>query len=347
MVKTRRLIRQPLYHSQKWAANMIAGLAAWNAAIADPNKRLIVQFYGDSITVGQAATDPATQGFAGLLKTYFEETYGTPHTLYRMNDPAWLLAGGTWTDHDYTFMGKGKYSSGGATATLTATADRFDLYWVNGASSNAFSVVIDGGAPTQHGNKVGTLVNEMHSFDLGTPAAEHEIIITCPAGTDRAYLGGIDARSGAGGGVSVLNFGTSGVNCPSTLIPTITGLNVLDGAALVVIEYTTNDYGNQTALATYQTRLGLQVVEAVKYASTVCLAVNWRATRLAIPQRSYDNVMKNLAITNGAGFISMRQRWGDYLAADAKGFTPNTDNIRHPNTAGHADYYAALRQFIS
>lgn len=343
----------------QWAYNMDDGLAAWNAGIAE-GKRLHLQVAGDSIGYGQWANWPiADNGFIGKLAAKLDAMYGNGDTgIVKVDDPRWTYTG-SWSgvfgsNGGYQGLGKDATKAGDS-ASITVYGSQIDVFWQgNSVYARPFTVVIDGGAPVTLG---GPLYDgfQFHRFtNLGLN--NHSFVLT--ATEDSAIsvrFQGIDVREGAGG-FTHLNFSISGQIVPSSIPVYINGLGTsfspytpIPECPLTIIEFTSNDYGSQTAVPTYKSRLNSIVARARRASQSVLmLVVNWQKQTKAIPQSEYDNAAKEVASDNNCALISMADRWGEVsrdMSVDL-GFSIEEDSVRHPNQAGHDDYFAAIGRYI-
>lgn len=111
---------------------------------------------------------------------------------------------------------------------------------------------------------------------------------------------------------------------------------------LTIISLTCNDYGGQTALATYKTQLQTIITKARLYGDVLLTTLGIHYQNYTIPQQQYWNVVFELARENNVALVDIAAKWG-YTAQSAYnlGFLPSTTQV-HPDDQGQEDISSFL-----
>lgn len=337
-----------------FSKNLPDALAVFSAACASGSARCLLYPISDSIGVGYNSTGCTDAGgansWANLLAAAIRTKYGLgTGVVYHGNNAAWAEAG-TWanSNNNYSWVNgfmvnRGRMSSeAGATTTIALTGSRFDLYYYRYNQTGIFQVSVDGGA-AENIDAGGTPAAVVRSFDLAH--GEHTFVLSVPAGK-YCWLDAMHVH--AANSLTVYNKSAGGAKI-STHQPTsnpIAKIDVIpaDIAKLFVVALSTNDYGGQTALATYTTQLTALVDYLKTRGDVLIVAENWQTQQLAIPQIQYDKICQSLAAGN-VGTIRMAVRWGTAAEAIASGYVTEASGV-HPNDTGHVDYKDQMLAFI-
>jgi hypothetical protein len=301
-----------------------------------------IAFYGDSISVGAWAgsTNDSwnANGFVGLLRTALQSKYGNGgQGFLDLGRYEWVKTG-TWSAlAGYGPFGFSFYASNDPTSywTLTvADGDNLDIVYARGSGYGSFDVVVDGGSPitvTPTGSADAS--TQTANVSLGSSGA-HTVVIKAPA-SGTLYLIGASIYKGSNGLV-VHDIARSGsaVNDMANQINTKLGVLPFLTPRLNMIGYVANDFGTQTALSSYNTRLTTLATKLKTYGDVMLwMPPDSGVTGKAIPVTSYEQVVRDVSSSNGLFWYDVHRAWGSYAQAVALGYMFDTT---HPNTAGHA-----------
>lgn len=323
------------------------GEEAYRAAIsARATSPVNVAFIGNSITYGVDATDLEADSFASILRTELQSKYGNGG---RGLVPSYFTGFYTYSEGwaDSTLGGITSKMKGSdaidRTITFSAYADNIDVYTVTGTSSKPFPflISIDGGDFVQMADPgIDSTKSWKSNHSLGT-LETHTIILKT---TKSAFFDGVSFNVGSSN-VRVSNVARSGIIVGTYLSGTYskTWESQLD-ADLSIIQLTTNDYGAQTELATYEANLN-ELVDLCKATGSVILVVSplQGVAEKTIKESEYSSIVKSIATAKGCGFISIPDQWGSYAQANAAGYM---SDLLHPTDAGHAHIATILRKYI-
>lgn len=312
------------------------------AKLAVGTTPLNLVFIGDSITYGVDASDVLTKAFVPILQTELISSHGNGGVFYPAFRTDYFTYSAGWSELGWGIGSAMRSSStNGDTITFTAYGDSIDIYTIDASGNPNFTVTVDSEDPVTV-TVPQSLGENKHTVALGA-VGSHTVVITIAGQT---YFDGVSVNIGTSG-MRVSNFGKSGANV-STYYGNMFSLMwtpVLE-PSLSVIGLTTNDYGSQTALATYQSTLET-IVDACKLQGSVLLVAGPRQQNQsvgAITQPQYEAVMQSVALAKGCGYLHIPTHWGTWIQANANGFM--ADSI-HPTDAGHADYARILRRYLN
>lgn len=337
--KKKKKVAGVLRRGGGWIENL-SGLSTWLNAVnvIGAGEKIPCVVIGSSIGVGIGATTPATEGYAYVLAAALEARYGAAGGMVPPS-VSWT-AGTGWSNGVLGIYKSSRHGAAGAAGTLsvTLTGLSFDIHYCKYNNSGAFTAQLDAETPVAMGG-VGTGTLTFHKETLTAGASGSHTITITPGAGGIAYITGINVNLSTDG-IQINNPSRSGA-----LTSTFYGnseIGSLDGIQpkLTIIEMTTNDYGTQVALATYEAQLEAMIDKALLYGSCLLVADPWRAGSLTITQASYDAQMRTSATEKGATFLSIPVKWGGYNAG-----LMNADTV-HPNTAGHADMAAAINTYL-
>lgn len=305
--------------------------------------RLSIAFYGDSITQGAWAgttelTDWPTLGFVGLFRQALQRVYGNGGLgfvpLFRKE---WVKAG-TWAQavDSAPFSACWYATTDTATYTLTTKAgdgDNVDVFYVD--TSAAFTYTIDGGSAVTI-PATGSPVNATVKTNIALPSdGVHTLQIIGPT-SGTLYLVGAAIYKGTGGVVvhniakSGALIGDMGYNAGTSISRTAVITQHLN-PRLNIVGFMANDYNGQTALATYNARLGYLVDKAVAQGDTLMwLPPDNNNADLTITEAQYRAEAKAVAVAKGIPWLDVAAAWGPASAAAPRYY----DNL-HPNALGH------------
>ncbi len=318
-----------------------------NALARAASSSVDILVVGDSITEGYNATDRPTQGYVGLLRSYYQGIYGDggygfvpPHANSSGYPYPWTFTG-SWSLASPAGPFYGPYNGvrwatgTGNTASITMTATAIDIHYARNVFTNStWSYTVDGGSSTnvvQTSNGSTTPTYEVLSI-TGLSNASHTVVVTAPA-TNYFFLIGATAKKGTSG-VRVHNLGFNG-NAITGYAPDAEAPRWARSIApdLTIIAMTTNSYAAQTALNTYQQALQWTVDTAVLDGDVMMIGANPRLPENnAIPQTSYHSRMRTVMPATGK-MVDFKTLWVDNATQLAAGYS--TDGV-HPSDTGHA-----------
>lgn len=312
------------------ASSIASAPWSWNAT----SQRMSVAALGDSHTEGAWAGGDAAawraNGWVTQLRAYLQAKFGD-------GGEGFIGLGrgtraGTWTQlTDYSPFGQAWYSTDTA-ATYTipiAAADNLDVFYARGGGYGTFSVTIDGGTPvTVAPTGSADASTQRINISLGTLGA-HTVVIKPLTGT--TYLVAVAAYKGTVGAV-VHNVGRSGsvINDNVTQIANKLAIFQFLAPRLTIVGYVSNDFGNQTAVATYRTRWDTLVTKLRTYGDVMSWMPPDTSRTRAIPLTDYETQARAAAVAAGASWLDFHRLNGAY-ASNTSFMYDDT----HWNLAGH------------
>lgn len=349
----------------------------WYPALrASGSQRAGISFIGDSLIEGIGSTDHDTKSFMAIIRANLQRVYGNGGEGFmapvHTSDPLesgwassptnrWSFTSGAWTFADaatregWGAIGGGAYwngvtvepaltFSGDSIQVMTGikfvNTDAYLLIYVDGTLK--LSVNVYGGLADHSQFAPGTvytlsgLSNGSHTikFDTATSYVWIEgvrpLFGSCGVVCDRYAKSGLRAEwLGLANDSDYTNYN----QFYKTLYSTIEAIP----AHLYVIMLGTNDYGAQTALDTFESRLTVIVQRCKAQGDVAIISPPQPNTSLTIPFSSYVGKMADVAAAQGAAYFDVYTRWGAaYRAA-------YMNDTYHPNDAGHAD----IAEFIT
>ena len=315
-----------------------------------------VVLLGDSWTEGAGFTS-FRNVWAEQLRTYLQSnsgSHGSGIVPLHTSSGAWALTG-TWN----TLNNLGPYQNGSnafgmlyqasgtantAAMTVKYYGDHLLVYYATYMDSGSgFTVTIDGTTTTTCGAATSASYTAATCSAAAAALGWHTAVIAPPA-TGNCYLYGAEWLVGTTG-LSVHNLGRGaarseafGTN-PATQMAWLKQIG--GGVQLAVIALGVNDAGTSVPLATYQANLQA-IITYLKTnfspAPSILILDQGNASATyagSYPQSAYTAIEQQLALANGAMFLSVSRRWGAYTNASALGVM-YSDGL-HPNDAGHLD----------
>ncbi len=309
--------------------------ALQNAATA----QVPIVIIGDSTGEGSVATNPRTNGWAYLLKSQLQATYGDGGLGYlgahRTDLYTWQ---GAWTG--YSTYGLDGYYSANASSIVTISAQTCSSFQVIviPPAGNTFDASVDGGAyQTYSTTAFGTSLHRMGTVPCGS-LGNHTLAIRGPAVSSLYFYGVVPVVGTTG--VVVHNQSITGTSAPHW---TGTHVGMCPGFVpkLWIISLGINDAGridvadaDEPDVATFITKYQSIVTQAVACGASVLL-MNENPTFRTGGAGSSDAVqasIKTMAASNGTAYINITELWPSYAAAVAAGLMNDT---LHPSTSGH------------
>lgn len=338
---------------------MEALLGGWYTALSlSGAARASIAVIGDSITDGYLATNFDTQSWVSVLRSLLQDEHGdggegfvsclhTNPVAAGENPIRWSFSGAEWTkDYSAARTGKGaiagaKSTSGTSEMSVTATATTLQILTstnhVGGADLGIYVDTVLEGTQDCLGDGSGNLDYTNVLTISGLTDASHTIMFRRDS-VGLVSAQGVRALRGTTGVVvdrygkgwmraewlGDVNDGTPGAEFFQALhfIETI-------GADLFIVALGINDYLNQVALATYESRL-TTIVQRCKLAGDVAILVYPQPnSALAIPYSDYVSRMQTVAVAEGCAFWNIRSLWGSVFQSIWMG------DANHPNSDGH------------
>lgn len=301
--------------------NIKDGLSLWR----DAKGRRTLVVNGDSVGCGLYADIPTTEGFVSLLYNYYTNLYGVDNSYFiDMLDSDWVKAG-AWVNYQYTgIFQTSQVSNEGGTASYTADCIGFTFYYRLLSLTRAFTIQIDDEAPISVGG-VYSSGNDHQYYAWEGSSGTHTITITSPNSAYVVCCCALEVIKNTSG-VCLLNACVSGTKLPN--VPYNSYLNGVMNP-LSIVEYTLNDFLQQTAINNYELFLQSFVEEPI--GSQMILALHERNRSLSIPQSTYDAICNSVADISIA-YINIHEHWGTWSSANAKGWMYDET---HLTTLGH------------
>ena len=330
----------------------------WRKALASARRsatRAHVLCIGDSITQGYyGATPYHTHAWPHLVAGMFDAWVGASNdtgvigATDIVSPPASetrFTVGGTWGFSGSGYHGRGRMGTGSATMLFSPsqTIDTFRVWYRKGTGGGTVTWSVDSGASTGSFSCSGATALAYVDIPCGSTGV-HTLLITSPAATTYAFINGVEAMTGAAGGVKVSRIGYNGGKTTEA----VAGGAAADGSLacfahtapdLTIIALGTNDYGGQTAVATFQANLTSLVTNALTTGSCLLVAEPSQSSALTIPQSDYVAAIKAVGAANGVPVLDLTDRWGTYTQANAAGFMQDGT---HPNATGSYDLASAV-----
>lgn len=333
----------------------------WRTALAlakQGTASAVLNCDGDSITWGQYATTPWSDGWVGRLRSKIDTAMGVSGgtgvswmwATYRTSDPR-LTFTGTWTD----VAGFGPFrkaavnnadGSGASHVEFAATScDSFVIYYLNQAAGAGIKWSVDGGAATVIPTNTGG-ANVVGTATVSAGALGAHTLRVWPNGGN-IYVVGVEARIGTAG-VRTTPVGYPGLGASSII------LNSTDGAAgyqfafdamaphLTTYMFGSNEFGGQQPVATYIANMTTTINRSL--ATGDVLLITTVPRDLAAPttsQDTYHQVCYTLADSLDLPVLDVGARWGDTTASGSL-YHESAGSRVHPNSAGYRDIADAV-----
>lgn len=298
------------------------------------SRRVAINVLGNSHAEGAwASTDSSLWRSAGC----FGQTCAELQAKYGDGGEGWIglnrgTRAGTWTQlTDFSPFGQAWYSSdAAATYTMTvASADNLDLFYARGGSYGPFSVSVDGGEPITV-TPTGSADSSTQRVNIPLGAVGPHTVVAKPI-TGNFYYVGVAAYKGSVGFV-LNNIGRSGSVIADNVNQIATKLAVLQylSGLLTIVDYVSNDFGSQTAVATYRTRWDTLLAKLRTYGEVLSWIPPDTGRVRAIPLTEYEEAARAAANAAGASWLDFHRLNGAYAANTAFMYDDT-----HWNLAGH------------
>jgi len=351
----------------------LAGLAGarWRMAVDRWQREGIpvsISVLGDSITDGSncEAGKHYQQAFAALLRQFVRNWLGGDELefihLADSDDPR-LTTTGTWTTVNQGPRRCARRTTSGGTKKFGPVfASHFVIVYINEEGGDSLVSKIDEGAfgngastngpPLLKAKVASAGSTDFHSITFKPNGTTKPVTVVGVAAlvagkgaanaaeAHRVYrLGKPGARVGDfTGNESALDALTTGF--------TVTGFgggSLSNGADLSVLAFTTNDFDEQTPLATYKANLETLAKKGLEFGSVLVVALPEPNETKAIPWTSYRDTAAEVALALGCGFLDLNTPWGGKESTVYKGLM---NDAFHPGPLGHRDLGLRLFEAI-
>lgn len=338
-----------------------ANLSAWSAALAKATTTAAdVAVISDSTAFGTGCTNNEFTRWPEVLGRALRAVYGgagsglwpasnfpqiaaagadlttNPTQRYVLNPGNNRAVGGGFGVKGYNYG----ILNGQTFSVLNQYGDTHDIYLLDGPDTSACTVQIDSGTPVSIGTTQASY--GINRYRVTSPSGFHTVKVSGPtSATAGLYTQFVGTASRVGNtGVHVHTYAYSGANANDM----VGSANLMSLAAalpnlkLVILGLTINDWGQQTALATYQATLdaAIRYFQALPSPPSVALAVgNPGFSTTTIPQASYNAVCYTLANTYNCAVLDFYQLFGSGASAQEDGLMLGGNNV-HPADNGYS-----------
>lgn len=325
----------------------------------------------DSYTQGAGVNSWTAPWASGLARLFTRFYPAAGSGIIHMITPSWFKQDGVGNVIDtrinmvgaWTSDNRGAYGSGALRATgtdkrleLTDEGTAFVVRYITGPDCGTISIQVDSHATVTvdtysatAGDGEYVYANTAGGSTGGTAlaAGSHVLKVTAPA-TGNMVVWGLEARV-SDQGVRVTRSALSGTRIGDLATSEQTMKLVIDRAApdLFILLGPTNDYLQQTAVATYKARLTTAVQRAQAAGASMLLVVASppQDMSLTIGYASYVTAAYQVADEQDCALLDLQKRWVSYVAAQAAGVVGDT--VGHPSIVGHRDIARAVFEVIA
>lgn len=318
-----------------------------------------INFLGDSITEGVGATNydsytNANKSYVSQVREKINLKYGnTGFGFIPVGYPynktlKWTFGGEGWTDSTYGANAYSKKSStNGDTATLTFTGTGIGLLFMNANTMGKFTYSIDGSDPVEI-DTYSAVTSYSKIYEItGLESGEHTITITNTT-PDAKYLefqGGYPITTNPGFRVNMVGRASVGMGSIGAFARSLCASIDVFTPVLTVISYSSNDFKSQLALGTYETYLKAIITRAKMYGDVLITTIGLRNESKTIPQESYFNVLRSVAVSENVPLLDIAKKWGNAASAVSNGYITSPETT-HPNDVGHGDIASAVLDIL-
>lgn len=334
--------------------------------------RASISVIGDSITAGYYSTNWDTKSYVAMLRSLLQADYGNGgegflsllHTDYTPGAPGgdavvrWVYSAGVWTgNYGDQRQGAGaiagrKYTNSASEASLVFTGDSIQVMAAHNHSlgTQTMGIYVDGILKATYDCK-GTGIDAQLDYGqlisiTGLNNAEHTLMIRQDGSGKYIFVEGCRPLIGTKG-IVVDRFGKGWIradwlgeieeaNAAANYFQALKSCVDRLDTDLFVVALGINDYINQVALVTFESRLTAIVARCKAKADCVILAMPQPDSSLTIPYSGYCTSMATVATAQSCYFLNTRARWSNVFDA------AKMSDANHPNDAGHAD----IAQFV-
>jgi lysophospholipase L1-like esterase len=292
---------------------------------------------GDSTVAGYNLTAPVTENWPNVLVKLLADN-GAPTNGTGIVAAHNALSNDTRWNYPADWVGHAAWSSIRRNTTTTTPL----LFTSNvagtiarvyySAGSNAFNLVIDGGAPLLVTPPGGTGI--IYTEVTGLANTTHVLSIAKTVAGSTLYVFGAEVRSSATTGVILYNGGVSGIRIANIYQQALSHLNFAlaeSPSDLVIIRCETNDT-QITSLANY--KKGLQDTLTAVVASGADVVLVTAVPSLNKDFTEYTKVLYDIADDYDIPLIDHLDRLGTYAETNAQGFM--SDDF-HPTKTGYQE----------
>lgn len=343
-------------------------LARWAKALGSQLvTRAEVLFQGDS-TIAGIGSDNSPSGaetttsilnsVPGQVRSLIAaKTFIDPgEGLIMPTDSRWVLAGGATVNSGTAsgpLMRHINLPNASATATIQLAGTDFEVWWHKIGTLAAPTITIDGSAVTVAAGANGQNKVTIPAVAEGT----HTIVITGNAAQSR--ISGIVARRNPTKGIGVHRMGiggqTAATGAGETIPSTRADLFAVEftnlSPALVIIQFSINDWLTQVPIATFKANLQLMISHIVTTLGKCVLLSDANQTYHdpasigPITRAQYAAAMRQLCDENShVAFVSQPSLLGTYTNLNAQGLM--ITNSSHPNAGGYGAVARGLTEGV-
>jgi hypothetical protein len=337
---------------------------AWRRAVArwfTEEVPVSVSIQGDSITAGYdsgVSSGFNVTSYGAILQNMIDEWLGGLREEFSLvsetEDKRWSSTG-TWTP---TGQGPGetavRTTNGGTKTWGPVLCKQFVVYSIDQEGGANLEAKVDGGSWTNFASTnaapsgvratvIGTGTLSNHTISIRPSSSTAPLTIVGIGGTEvekttqfnkatRVFRMGYSGEK-----IGTITHDSSPVDALTTgfTLPRI-GISGKAGADLDILAFSSNDYNQQTALATYRAQLKLAAERAESLGGSVLFIAmpEPNIAAKAIPWSEYRNTMQSVAEETNAGFLDINEELGPRTGSLYKEALADTF---HPTPAFHRE----------
>lgn len=328
-------------------------------AAATKRRPFRLAFAGDSITKGAGSSADLSQyyylSYTGLVRSMLAGRYGDAGTgiMYAMDtmftngeDPRWAFTGSWSAQLGGPMNNSLRRGTAGATATFTADADLFTIYYRTGPEEGTWQA--EAGAAVQRVEAYDT-VEGYASVTVPVPNGKRgtwPLVITALSGNTSFF--GIEASIGSAG-VRATMIGRGGAHIsdlvqdatPTRSLSTVIEMGDFD---LLCLFFGTN----YQTVDSYKTDLTTAITRQRANGGDVLLIAPYdnAITGVAEPIEDFVAACYEVGQSLDVPVLDLYKRWGSYEIANAAPLKFYSDD-RHPSALGTSDIASALYAFLT
>jgi lysophospholipase L1-like esterase len=302
-------------------------LPLWQRALTTiQSKPVSVVFVGSSTTQGTAATT-ASRRYIEVLGGMVRRRIGTTnddHIHFSTSADDDIITKNGTIARSYSGLSHQNYvMSPGATLTFAFSGRAITILYTQGAGTGTFTVTIDGGAPTLVTPATsGVATSHTGSTTItGLSAGPHTAVITATATT--RFCGAVAHTNNTDRGLYLYNSGIGGATTQMFADDTshTQRLQALS-PHLIMIMLGSNDYANNTSLATYMTKMTKLVTDIRRDVASqpdILLVHSYQRFDVTAPTHSwsaYGAALSSVARATNCAFLDISGFYPTSQAAD-------------------------------
>ncbi|MDP4158137.1 MAG: SGNH/GDSL hydrolase family protein [Bacillota bacterium] len=344
------------FNSLQTDVNPLSEVRAINAdtlkGIINTSSTTVINFVGDSIMEGlKASPNFKDGGFAGLLRTYLQNKYGslgggyTPY-YYPYGSPSMIFTG-SWNYYNgfgTTNIYAQSVAGAGSSVEFDINGIGVEVYYSQGALAGTYDLYSDG-VLIESVDTIGS-ANPINSHvTRGLSDGPHHIKLV-NTGSKALFLLGFREVTSNTIGVLTNMCGRYGTKTTDAIPANSLACTEYFNPNLTIIAYLANDSSIQLDIATYTSNLLTLINSAQKNGGKVLLIADGvhYPTTTPLTEIQYTNAMRAVAIKKGCAFVDINYAWGyDGYIANALSYLG--DGV-HPSTAGHVYIYKIIKYML-